>query len=107
MKSQTYLAVREEYDDYYDEVDEICKTDSGSQVNKKCKFPFIFRGTTYDTCISGSRRRQPWCSTQLDADGAYVSGKWGYCDANLCPLGRYRCYYHRKNAILVTISFHC
>ena len=82
---QCYSEYNDYYNNYYD--DEICKTHSGSQANKECKFPFTFRGTEYNTCISGSRRRQPWCPTQLDANGAYVAGKWGYCDTTLCPLG--------------------
>ena len=87
MKHRYSLAVdKYEYDEYAD--NNVCKTVSGSQANKECKFPFTFRGTEYNTCISGSRRRQPWCPTQLDANGAYVVGKWGYCDNNLCPLGR-------------------
>ena len=73
--------------DIYD--DDICKTDSGSEANKECKFPFTFRGTEYNSCINGSRRRKHWCPTQLDENGTYVFGKWGYCDTKLCPLGKY------------------
>ena len=77
----------DDYDQYYD--DGICKTvsDSGSQLNKKCKFPFTFQGIKYNTCISGSIREKPWCPTKLDGNGLYISGKWGYCDTSLCPLG--------------------
>ena len=78
----------DDYDQYYD-ADGICKTvsDSGSQLNKKCKFPFTFQGTKYNTCISGIKREKPWCPTELDANGLYIRGKWGYCDISLCPLG--------------------
>ena len=80
------------YDDDYDHYDDydgfICKTISGSKPNQECKFPFTFRGIEYNTCISGSKRRQPWCSTDLDANGAYTKGMWGYCDQSTCPLGK-------------------
>ena len=77
-----------DYDHYYD--DNNCKTisASGSQPNQECKFPFIFRGIEHNNCISGSKRTQPWCPTELDANGAYKKGKWGYCDTSNCPLGK-------------------
>ena len=73
------------YDEYYDD---ICKTIDGSQINQECKIPFTFMGIKYHTCISGSKRRQPWCATKLDANGAYIRGMWGYCDTCACPLGK-------------------
>ena len=81
-----------EYDEYdYDEYDhyddQTCKTISGSNKNQECQFPFIFRGTEYNTCITGSRRQQPWCPTELDDSQSYITGKWGYCDTSKCPLG--------------------
>ena len=79
--------IEDDYDQYYDEG--FCKTvsDSGSQLNKKCKLPFTFQRTQYSTCISGSKREKPWCPTKLDANGSYIRGKWGYCDTSLCPIG--------------------
>ena len=80
----------DEYDDYYDHYYDgnICKTISGSQPDQECKFPFTFKGIEYNKCISGSRRRQPWCSTKLDSNGAYIKGMWGYCDTSTCPIGK-------------------
>ena len=65
--------------------EQVCKTTSGS--NEECKFPFTFREKKYDACITGSKRQQPWCPTELDNSGAYITGKWGYCDTSKCPLG--------------------
>ena len=84
----------EDYDDYecYDHYEyydgSICKTLSGSKPNQECKFPFTFRGIEHNTCISGSKRRQPWCATDLDENGAYKKGMWGYCDTSNFPLGK-------------------
>ena len=79
----------ENENEYYDiyEDDQVCKTISGSHKNQECQFPFTFRGAVYDTCITGSKRRQPWCATELDNSGTYITGKWGYCDTSKCPLG--------------------
>ena len=72
-----------EYDEYYDEV---CTTISGSKSNEPCVFPFIFQGRQFNNCITGSKRTNPWCATQVDAFGNYIRGHWGYCGVN-CPLG--------------------
>ena len=45
-----------------------------------------FRGQNYKTCISGSKRRRPWCSTGLNANGGYVAKMWGFCNTSKCPL---------------------
>ena len=68
--------------------DQKCKTISGLHVNQECQFPFIFRGTVYDTCITGSKRIEPWCPIELDNNGSYIKGKWGYCDQSHCPLAQ-------------------
>ena len=26
------------------------------------------------------KKDQPWCSTEVDSNGNYVKGLWGYCD---------------------------
>ena len=50
--------------------------------------PKISAKTSLSDCEPG-RRRKHWCPTQLDENGTYVFGKWGYCDTKLCPLGKY------------------
>ena len=65
---------------------DTCKTISGPQTNQECKFPVTFRGKKYETCISGNKRRRPWCSTGLNANGEYVSKMWGFCNTSNCPL---------------------
>ena len=47
---------------------------------KPCIFPFVHRGKEVRNCISGIRRRQPWCPTEVDSNGDPVPGQWGYCD---------------------------
>ena len=44
----------------------------------------MFRGKEVANCIIGVKRRQPWCPTQVDSDGAPIPGRWGYCD-DQCP----------------------
>ena len=51
---------------------------------KPCIFPFMHRGKEVNNCISGIRRRQPWCPTEVDSNGVPVPGKWGTCD-DQCP----------------------
>ena len=85
------------FDEYY--TDDICKTIDGSQIDQECKFPFTFMGVEYNTCITGSKRRQPWCATKLDSKGAYIRGMWGYCDNCACPTGK-----QNINSRLVLVS---
>ena len=68
--------------------DQVCKTISGPTPNQECKFPFSFEGKKYDTCITGRKRKQPWCPTELDKSGLFMRGKWGLCDISKCPLGK-------------------
>ena len=70
---------------------EQCKTVEGTP----CVFPFIFRGKEVTYCISGSKRTQPWCPTQVDSDHVPITGQWGNCDEQ-CPtdgsdIGRFLC----------------
>ena len=68
--------------------DQVCKTISGPTPNQECKFPFSFEGKKYDTCITGRKRKRPWCPTELDKSGLFMRGKWGLCDISKCPLGK-------------------
>ena len=49
-----------------------------------CIFPFLFRGEEITNCITGVKRRQPWCPTTVDSDSVPVPGQWGYCN-DQCP----------------------
>ena len=86
VSEKFYDEYENEYYDQYED-DGVCRTISGSHKNQECQFPFTFRGTEYHTCITGSKRQQPWCPTKLDDSGAYITGMWGYCDTSKCPLG--------------------
>ena len=82
---------------------ESCKTVGSSA--KPCIFPFTYADRTYDKCITrdsdtGARqfidiskcsmfislsfKGQPWCATEVDADGWVVDHAWGDCDEG-CP----------------------
>ena len=66
-----------------------CKTKGGPDPDKPCVFPFIFNGSMYNECptVKYDQPYQPWCSTEVDSNGHYISGKWGFCDRN-CFSGR-------------------
>ena len=71
-------------DDYdYDQCQILqnnCKTIEGTP----CIFPFTFRSQQYTYCISGRKRKQPWCPTEVDSNGNPVPGQWGECNEQ-CP----------------------
>ena len=47
---------------------------------KSCIFPFIYGGSTYNTCIGGGS--SSWCATEVDENG--YKTKYGYCN-EFCP----------------------
>ena len=51
---------------------------------KPCIFPFMHRGKEVMNCISGIRRRKPWCPTKVDSNGIPIPGEWGNCN-DQCP----------------------
>ena len=54
------------------------------EIGEPCIFPFKWRSSEFVHCISGPRRREPWCPTEIDSNGDPVSGKWGVCNDH-CP----------------------
>ena len=60
-----------------------CNTISGPSSNVPCDFPFTYKNVTYDECVP--IMDGVWCSTEVDDDGYYISGKWGYCHPE-CPI---------------------
>ena len=58
-----------------------------------CHFPFKFKGVTYNECTL-AESSQRWCSTQVDAAGNYIGGKWKNCDE--------KCVDHKAPGILNT-----
>ena len=63
-----------------------CKTNwSGPNPNRKCVFPFRYRGKTYNHCTSVDNKGKPWCPTRLFGNKiAYrFWGSWGHC-SNTC-----------------------
>lgn len=66
-----------------------CKTVGSSA--KPCIFPFTYADRTYDKCITrDSDTGQPWCATEVDADGWVVDHAWGDCDEG-CPGTQFEC----------------
>lgn len=54
---------------------------------KRCVFPFVIRGRTYQTCTTVQEgKRRPWCPTKLDSRRRVdiISNDWGYCNPS-CP----------------------
>ena len=39
----------------------------------------MYEGETYEQCTSVGNNGTDWCSTEIDENGEYVSGKWGNC----------------------------
>ena len=78
------------FEDVYEEllknIVPICKTDgSGKDKNEPCEFPFKFRRSLHNGCITeGSKDGIPWCATAVDKNGHQVKGKWGNCEENTC-----------------------
>jgi len=62
-----------------------CRTVSGAKPNLPCVFPFRFDGQVYNRCVS-LQGEKPWCSTLTNAFGVHVTGNWGDCDKNSCPM---------------------
>jgi hypothetical protein len=62
-----------------------CMTVSGNTPNLPCVFPFTFDGVSYSSCIVEGFPN-PWCSTETDSQGTHVTGKWGDCDLDNCPV---------------------
>ena len=60
-------------------------TIASSDTTKWCVFPFIYNGKTYEKCtIDDSENSKPWCSYEVDDQGAAVPGKWADCNPG-CP----------------------
>jgi hypothetical protein len=68
-------------------------------VCDSCVFPFIYNGTTYDTCVddyatyayydndndnTNDDSTQLWCPTFTDVNQNTVEGHWTNCYGNLC-----------------------
>jgi len=71
-----------------------CKTTSGPVVNKKCVFPFIWRGKKYETCTNVGRKNKGkfWCPTSTgDINVTKSSKTWGFCSDD-CPRHQDHCY---------------
>ena len=56
------------------------------KVCEQCKFPFIYKGKTYNSCTSQDEIGY-WCSTKTSADSVHVKGNWEFCQ-DYCANGR-------------------
>ena len=61
-----------------------CQTISGPDLDKPCKFPFIYRLKRYINCTSVDNDDKGWCSTEVDKDNQFIKAKWGNC-SDSCP----------------------
>jgi len=68
-----------------------------SQSEKKCQFPFIFKGRLFSACttVTGTNDEgeyehgTPWCSTKTDDNNNHISGQGVYGDCvedSACPI---------------------
>ena len=48
-------------------------------VEKKCAFPFIHKGVTYNQCTGDAEGVSLWCSTKNDANNNNLPNEFGYC----------------------------
>eukprot|EP00439_Symbiodinium_sp_Y106_P017205 s2487_g2.t1 len=46
---------------------------------RACVFPFRYDGVQYTECTM-VKASAKWCATETDANGHYISGKWGHCN---------------------------
>jgi len=60
-----------------------CTTSSGPESGKACVFPFRYKGVVYKECATVDQS-SAWCSTEVDAGGNFVDGKYGFCPST-CP----------------------
>ena len=63
-----------------------CTTSSGKVKNKRCQFPFKFKGIEYKNCtLKGTKGKGPeWCATSVDKNRKYVKRSWGNCNEESC-----------------------
>eukprot|EP00747_Dinoflagellata_sp_TGD_P144221 gnl/TRDRNA2_/TRDRNA2_176466_c4_seq13.p1 gnl/TRDRNA2_/TRDRNA2_176466_c4~~gnl/TRDRNA2_/TRDRNA2_176466_c4_seq13.p1 ORF type:complete len:1155 (-),score=113.28 gnl/TRDRNA2_/TRDRNA2_176466_c4_seq13:67-3531(-) len=70
-------------------VSSACRTVAGNPdsrsgyagAGKVCKFPFTYKGTTYNSCIKPDGSNTPWCSMVSDFN---EGNDWGFCGSD-CP----------------------
>lgn len=53
-----------------------CRSTTGAA----CVLPFIYEGKEVKRCHSDWKNPRPWCATEVDEQGYYIKGRWGYCD---------------------------
>ena len=66
-----------------DHLSEDCFTISGPKSDKKCIFPFRYKGALYHHCTKDYHDKL-WCATETNQNDDYV-GHWGNC--GLCNSG--------------------
>ena len=59
----------------------------GDDPGKPCVFPFTYKELTYTECTTFENNGTHWCSTEVDASGSYIDGKWGNCNER-CPTAK-------------------
>ena len=55
----------------------------GPKSPSKCVFPFTYENKTYNECKTSGAGYTPWCATKTDANGEYIEGEYGRCNAGV------------------------
>jgi len=74
---------RPQGDDCYKVGKDECVTVGGPKSPSKCVFPFKYGGKTYNECEPSGAGSTPWCATKTDANGEYIKGEYGRCNAGV------------------------
>merc|ERR1712228_936518 len=65
-----------------------CSTTGGNADGRECKFPFIYKGVTYNTCTSVDNNNQPWCYTDGRTNCRTTLVREIGCGATVPPLAK-------------------
>ena len=59
---------------------------SNPHALEPCRFPFIYRGKTYNQCTSEGHGGKLWCATRVWFSfwPHYMTGHWGLCSYEKC-----------------------
>ncbi|CAK8685878.1 unnamed protein product [Clavelina lepadiformis] len=75
---------------------DTCKDMACTGEGKRCTFPFIYNGISYNKCTTIDNKGQLWCSLTSDYDRYQTWGECADCPGNQdmsCTVGASRCHF--------------